>query len=79
MYRRIKKYQNNVEHRANQRIIQEQKFAPNTENHSFTELPDLPCIIEIIDLNSGTPIKHRMELYLMVRIDCYDVFVDNRL
>lgn len=79
MYRRTNKYQNNVEHRAKQRIIQEQQFEPNTEDHSFTEPPELRRIIEITDLDSGTPVKHRMELYRTDRIDCYDVFVDNRL
>lgn len=79
MYRRTKKYQNNVEHRAKQCIIQEKKFAPNTGVHSFTKLPDLRRIIEITGLDSGTPVKHKMELYRTDRIDCYDVFVDNCL
>lgn len=79
MYQRTKKYQKNVEHRAKQRVIKEQQSDPEIGNHSFSELPDLRRIIEIKDLDSGAPVKHRMELYRTDRIDCYDVFVDNRL
>lgn len=64
MYQRTKKYQKND---------------PAIENHYFSELPDLRRVIEIKDLDYGDPIKYKMELYRMDRIDCYDVFVNDQL
>lgn len=77
MYRRTKKYHKNIEHRAKQRVVREQQQNLNDSDHLFAELPELRRIIEITDLDSGTPVKHRMELYRTDRIDCYDVFIDN--
>ena len=52
-----KRYKNNIEHLAKQRTRQGQQFEPKIRNLSFSEQLDLHHIIEITNLDSGTPRK----------------------
>ncbi|MFQ6370289.1 hypothetical protein [Shewanella sp. YIC-542] len=78
MYRRSKKYQQQVAYLAAVRADRERKQLDVAIPVVQTNLPELRRIIEITDFDSGTPVTHRIELYRSDRIDCYNVNIDGQ-
>lgn len=78
MYRRTKKYQQQVAYLAATQADREQKQLDGANPVVQTNLPELRRIIEITDFDSGTPMTHRIELYRSDRIDCYNVNIDGQ-
>ena len=81
MYRRTRKYQDQVYRMARARAAKERKRLEKRGHHPDTYPPELPAlrrVIEITDFDSGTPVTHRLELYRTSRIDCYNVWEDGK-
>jgi len=71
MYRRSRKYQQLIERLARGRAVGEKRRMEGHHPDFPPELPELRRLIEITDFDTGTPITHRVELYLSNRIGCY--------
>ncbi len=78
MYRRSKKYQEQVARLANAKAAKELKRLENAIPADRTDLPALRRVIEITDYDSGSPVTHRIELYRIDRIYCYNVNIDRK-
>ena len=82
MYRRTRKYQDQVDRIARARAAKERKRFEECGHHPDKYPPELPAlrkVIEITDFDSGIPVTHRLELYRTSRIDCYSVWIDGQL
>jgi hypothetical protein len=74
MSRRTGKYQDQVDRMARARAAEERKRREEHGHHPDIYPPELPALsalcrmIEITDLDSGTPVTHRFALYLPRRL-----------
>jgi len=79
MYRRSRKYQEYVTKYAKARAVREEKRINGIHPEYPPELPELRRLIKITDYDTGTPVTHRIELYRSNRVDCYNVWVNDKL
>ena len=79
MYRRSRKYQENVTKYAKARTAREEKRINGIHPEYPSELPELRRLIKITEHDTGTPVTHQIELYRSNRIDCYNVWVNGKL
>jgi len=79
MYRRTRKYQQNITRQAEKRLNDELSSPSVTQQVTPPPLPELRRVIEITDYDSGTAVTYRIELLRCDRIDCYNMVVNGEL
>ena len=79
MYRRSRKYQEQVVKYAKARAAREEKRIKGIHPEYPSELPKLRRLINITDYDTGIPITHQVALYRSNRIDCYHVYINGKL
>lgn len=83
MYRRSRKYQEQVVKYANARAAREEKrirgIHPEYPPELPTSIPKRRRLIKITDYDTGIPITHQIALYRSHRIDCYHVYINGEL